>query len=41
MLRGSYLDVEQDIVELVANADVVIAQDLNHLKVQFLGDGPK
>jgi hypothetical protein len=36
-LKGRYLDVEQDIGEWVANADEVIARDLNHLKVEFLG----
>jgi hypothetical protein len=36
-LRGRYLDVEQDVAEWVAHADEVIAKDLNHLKVEFLG----
>jgi hypothetical protein len=33
-----YLDAEQDIAEWVAQADEVIANDLNHLKLEFLGE---
>jgi len=39
-LKGRYLDVEQDVNEWVANADEVIARDLNHLRVEFLGNNP-
>lgn len=40
-LKGRYLDVEQDVSEWVANADEVISRDLNHLRVEFLGNSPK
>jgi len=39
-LKGRYLDVEQDVSEWVANADEVIARDLNHLRVEFLAHRP-
>jgi hypothetical protein len=39
-LKGRYLDVEHDVSEWVAQADEVIAHDLNHLKVEFLGGIP-
>jgi hypothetical protein len=37
-LKGRYLDVEQDVSVWAENADEVIEKDLNHLKVEFLGE---